>query len=194
MNYSKKVIHISEILQNIDKLYSHWSHNKMLAKCIALLLLLDQNQLQSTFKVDNSHLYSSSVGGEKAFWLALHSDTARTQLQWHVSVCMTIINQSEARVVNSATNERPGMPLMTHRTHTAFYYTCSPIDGRQEEGGDVYLLWHLCSRDNDLSSEREYVHVCSLSESQCYWYWSIGRLQRDLVSAFTLWINTLLDK
>lgn len=27
---------------------------------------------------------------------------------------------------------------------------------RQEEGGDVYLLWHLCSRDNDLSSEREY--------------------------------------
>ena len=148
-----------------------------------------------TQKWNNSHLYSSSVGGEKAFWLALHSDTARTQLQWHVSVCMTIINQSEARVVNSLTNERPGMPLMTHRTHTQLSIT--PVHllmGGGRRRGDVYLLWHLCSRDNDLSSEREYVHVCSLSESQCYWYWSIGRLQRDLVSAFTLWINTLLDK
>ena len=90
---------------------------------------------------------------QKAFWKALHSDTARTQLQWHVSVCMTAVDQSEARVVSPATNERPGMPLMTHRTLAQLSITPVHLLKGRRRGGDVYLLWHLCPRDRDLRGE-----------------------------------------
>ena len=50
---------------------------------------------------------------------------------------MTAVDQSETRVVSSGTNERQGMTPVTHRTLTAFHYTCSLIErGREgtEEG------------------------------------------------------------
>ena len=105
----------------------------------------------------NSCILTPSEERRKAFCKALHSDTARSQLQWHVCVCMTAVSQSETRIVISVTNERPGMTtLVTHRTHAQLSITPVHLNWEREERGccviDICALLIIISEPEGICS------------------------------------------
>ena len=141
---------------------------------------------------NNEQLYLNSVGGENTEGVLKSSSLRHCPHTAAVTcVCLhdgcrpirgqgcELCDQWEAR---DATND-------TSHTRTAFHYTCSLIEREEAVGEGVMCIYSDICALVIMISEGECVHVCSLSESQSYWYWSIGTLQRDLVSAFTLWIN-----